>query len=107
MKNPSKVCHFTLNGGTCMRSVCNFFHPASMNDQVELPAWRNTSVFHPESLKKPPLGAQRKEELPTPMDSLSKIPNLSPRVSVIVRNQKKKVDQMKDLSQSLHVIKLK
>ena len=106
MRNPSKICHYSLNGGTCMRSVCNFFHPASINEEVELPAWRNTSVFHPETLKKPPLLVQRKEEFRTAMDSLNKIPNLSPRISVIVKNPKKQVDQMKVLSQSLHVIKL-
>ena len=46
LKNPSQVCHFSLNGGTCMRSVCNFFHPSNMNNPIEHPARRNCSVFH-------------------------------------------------------------
>ena len=104
MKNPLKICRSTLNGGTCMRYVCQFFHPANMNDSVELPPRRNTSGFHPESLKKPPFGAHRTNGILTIEETMSKIPNLSPRVSV--RNLKKQPTQMKDLSQSLGMMKL-
>ena len=104
MKNQLKICRSTLNGGTCMRYVCQFFHPANMNDSVELPPRRNTSGFHPESLKKPPFGAHRTNGILTIEETMSKIPNLSPRVSV--RNLKKQPTQMKDLSQSLGMMKL-
>ena len=106
MKKPSKICRSTLNGGTCMKSVCQFYHPAIMNSAVELPTRRNTSGFHPESLKKPPFGAQMTNGFPTIEETMSKIPNLSPRVSVIVKNLKKQTNQMKDLSQSLGVMNL-
>ena len=105
-RNPSKICHFSLNGGTCMRSVCYFFHPTIRNDPVVHPAMRNTSGFHPESIKKPPLDNQKESVITATNITMSNIPNLPMRVSVIVRNMKKKPDILQKLSQSLKVMKI-
>jgi hypothetical protein len=89
-----------------MRSVCYFFHPTLRNDAVGHPAMRNTSVFHPESIKKPPLDTQKDSWITVTNITMSNIPILPMRVSVIVRNMKKKSDTVQKLSQSLKVMNI-
>ena len=62
-RNPAKLCHYTENGRTCMRSVCSFFHPPRVS----------SSVFHWEQTMKPPLRN---------MEEIAPV-----RIPVIVRNR--------------------
>ena len=79
-KRVAKICRYAQNGELCMRSECNFYHPAMGNIQG----------FHLEQLMKPPIlrGTSR-------MTSTANVPA---RIPVIVLNQKK---LNKDLSQCL------
>ena len=89
-----------------MWSVCYFFHPIIANNSVEEPVVRNTSVFHPEAMKKPPFSHLKEGAKSTINITMNNIPNLPKRVPVIVRNVSKQPDLIKVLSQSLNGIKM-
>ena len=76
----ARVCRFAANGETCMRSVCDFYHPKT----------NIGSVFHMEQIRKPPIQTRT-----VPMISRNILPV---RVPVIVRRNKPTnpgVDSMK------------
>ena len=90
-KNAARICVFTVNGGTCTRQVCHFFHPSVQDEQISM----SRLGFHKQSLKKPPL-------IPQQNMSLTSIPLLPMRVPVIVWNKKDSTDTMvRNLSQKL------
>ena len=82
-----KICRFAEQGEQCMRTVCNFYHPAV----------RNTNLgFHWDQYRKPPL-----EESQEMMTSTGKIPSMPVRIPVIVRNNLLSRKEFPELSQKL------
>ena len=86
MRKVARVCRFTQNGNTCMRSYCTFYHPISLN----------TSSFHWDHASKPPL-----KETDERMTSTKNIPIIPIRIPVIVKNNLKSRKEFPELSQSL------
>ena len=90
-RKTSKVCRFTENGNTCMRSYCSFFHPTS----------RNNSFFHWDQASRFPL-----IEREGVMTSTKNIPMMPMRVPVIVKNNLMSRKQFPDLSHSMKEMSL-
>ena len=93
-RKSAKICRYVENGETCLRSACNFFHPAI--HPASFPSMRNVSGFQWEQNKEPPL-----VEEPV----LVNIPKLPKRVSVIVRNSRTTED-IQEVNQSLKKMNL-
>ena len=102
-KNPARICVFSVNGGTCMKSICNFFHPTAQRSYEPI---MKSSDFHQQSVKEPPLYPQSQEGSVSRM-SIDNLPLLPMRVPVIVRNKQSVTDSMmKSLSQNMKEAKI-
>ena len=89
-----KVCHSSLKGEPCLRPVCLFAHPYVNNGQ---------SSFHTELFNAPPMNLRAEPMMEASQMSITNLPQLPMRVSVIVKNV---VDPVKELSQNMKEVNL-
>ena len=102
MKKSIKICFTALKGMPCYRPVCKYAHP-----YVENPLGVSSDMgFRQTNQKKPPLDISVEEMMSVASFPINDYPVLSPRVSVIVRNQVTTADTVRDLAQNLKVVKI-